>query len=75
MVLVSPVNNGGIICCECGCFPFAATVNMANGKSVLMSELQIGDKVQTGIKSALISELQIGDRVQTGMKPVTMSGK
>ena len=33
-----------------------------------MSELQIGDQVQTGMKSVTMSELQIGDQVQTGMK-------
>ena len=38
-----------------------------------MSELQVGDKVQTGMKSVRVSELQVGDKVQTGMKSVTMS--
>ena len=31
------------------CFPSTATVKVENGKSLAMSELQIGDKVQTGI--------------------------
>ena len=31
------------------CFPFAARVTLENGKSVTMSELQVGDTVQTGI--------------------------
>ena len=31
-----------------------------------MSELQIGDRVQTGEKSVKMSELQIADRLQTG---------
>ena len=30
------------------CFPSTASVNLQNGKSVTMSDLQIGDKVQTG---------------------------
>ena len=30
------------------CFPAAARVNLDNGKSVTMAELQIGDHVQTG---------------------------
>ena len=41
-------------CCNCeaqqddGCFPATSILNLANGKSVKMSELQIGDFVQTG---------------------------
>ena len=31
------------------CFPSSARVMLENGKSVTMSELQIGDKVQTGM--------------------------
>ena len=34
-----------------GCFPSTARVNLENGKVIKMSELQIGDKVQTGIVS------------------------
>ena len=65
----------GLFCCDysCSCFPSASTVNLDNGKSVAMSELQVGDRVQTGIKSVAMSELQVGDRVQTGMKSVAMS--
>ena len=38
-------------CCSCRastCFPSAATIRNADGKSVKMSELQDGDKVETG---------------------------
>ena len=37
--------------CECksGCFPSLAKINLQNGKSILMSELQMGDQVQTGM--------------------------
>ena len=31
-----------------GCFPSVATLKFENGRSITMSELQIGDKVQTG---------------------------
>ena len=31
-----------------GCFPSEAKVSLENGKSVTMSELQIGDKVKIG---------------------------
>ena len=34
--------------CYLGCFPSTARVNLENGKSVMMSELQVGDIVQTG---------------------------
>ena len=33
-----------------GCFPGTAQVILETGKSATMSELQIGDKVQTGMK-------------------------
>ena len=51
-------NDGGdtISCCECpkkGCFPSSAKVYLENGKSATMSELQIGDQVQTGNKNIL----------------------
>ena len=36
-----------------GCFPSTSRVNLVNGKSVTMSELKIGDKVQTGRDSYL----------------------
>ena len=32
-----------------GCFPSAARVKLDNGKSVRMSELQVGDLIQTGL--------------------------
>ena len=38
-----------------GCFPSLAKVKLENGKSLAMSELQIGDKVQTG-KQILFSK-------------------
>ena len=46
-----------------------------------MSELQVGDKVQTGVKSVTMSKLKIGQTskksvtisVETGMKSVKMS--
>ena len=31
-----------------GCFPSVARVQLEHGKSILMSELQTGDRVQTG---------------------------
>ena len=39
-------------CCtypEPACFPASARVSLENGKSIQMSELKVGDKVQTGI--------------------------
>ena len=42
-------DTGGLFCCKCSCFPSAARVNLDNGKLGAMSELQVGDKVQTGI--------------------------
>ena len=35
-------------CCICRCFPGKARVSLENGNSLTMSELQVGDKVQTG---------------------------
>ena len=56
------VNHNGVHtgCCECsssssGCFPSTAQVILESGKSVAMSELQIGDKVQTGMKHKSVS--------------------
>ena len=34
-----------------GCFPATSKVNLIHGKSVTMSELHIGDQVQTGKES------------------------
>ena len=36
-----------------GCFPSTARVKLDNGESVRMSELQVGDKVQTGTHTHL----------------------
>ena len=44
-------------CCDCvkretpRCFPSTSKVNLENGKSVPMSDLQLGDQVQTGKKN------------------------
>ena len=36
-------------CKHCGeCFPATARLSLENGKSVTMSELRVGDRVQTG---------------------------
>ena len=32
-----------------GCFPATSSVTLQNGKQILMSELQVGDPVQTGM--------------------------
>ena len=42
-------------CCSCR-FPGSGTIKLESGKSVKMSELQIGDQVQTGKKSMKMSE-------------------
>ena len=34
-----------------GCFPSSARLQLENGKSVTMSELQVGDQVQTGTEN------------------------
>ena len=39
----------GRLCCKCHCFPATARLTLDNGKSVMMSELQKGDRVQTGM--------------------------
>ena len=52
------------VCKSFGCFPAAATAKLESGKSLKMSELQIGDRVQTGKKCVEMSELQIRDQVQ-----------
>ena len=43
-------NNGA--CCNdrCSCFPSAGKVNLKHRKSATMSDLQYGDKIQTGMK-------------------------
>ena len=53
-------NRNGVNCQGCccngdgSCFPATSKVDLENGKSVAMSELQIGDKVQTGINTPLL---------------------
>ena len=42
------------------CFPSTATVNLENGKTVTMSELQVGNKVQTGMESAMSLQMKVG---------------
>ena len=46
--LLTPQGFHGAVCCHCKCFPSIARVSLENGKSKTMTELQIGDKVQTG---------------------------
>ena len=41
-----------------GCFPSTATVNLHNGKTVKMSELQRGDQVPTGNTQILCLNIQ-----------------
>ena len=52
--------DGAVKCCfteptspDCSvrrsCFPSTAKINLENGKSVRMAELQVGDRVQTGM--------------------------
>ena len=40
-----------------GCFPSAASIRLGNGKSKTMSELQIGDQIETGISLKKCSSL------------------
>ena len=37
------------VCKKKRCFPSTAKLNLENGESVTMSELQVGDRVQTGM--------------------------
>ena len=50
-------HNRDYVCCNCapaysssssGCFPSLVKVNLENGNSKAMFELQVGDRVQTG---------------------------
>ena len=53
------VKDGGLSC-NCpsdGCFPSTARVSLEHGESVSMSELQIGDRVKTGIHISHIAHL------------------
>ena len=34
-----------------GCFPSIAKLKLVNGKSIMMSDIQIGDKIQTGMET------------------------
>ena len=45
------------------CFPSMAKVNVENGESVTMSELQIGDKVKTGTNMFTL-DLQVADIIR-----------
>ena len=47
---------------SCDCFPSTSTVNLENGKTVTMSELQVGDKVQIGrsMESDIILQMKVG---------------
>ena len=52
----------GEFCCdgkngECKCFPSAAKVSLENGKSLVISELQVGDRVQAGMESVAVSKI------------------
>ena len=40
--------KGCYYCCKCACFPSMAKVHLQNQKPVMMSELKIGDLIQTG---------------------------
>ena len=56
-------------CCKCinrtpGCFPAEARISLENGKAVKMSELKVGDRVQTGKKSVTISEFLTEKKAQ-----------
>ena len=52
-VKIPQTSNADLNCCSCSssdnCFPATSKVKLMNGKSVPMSELQVGDEVQTGI--------------------------
>ena len=70
-------DDEGRECCKCKdntpkCFPAPARVSLENGKFVKISELQPGDRVQTGMKSVAMSQLKLADRVQTGIDSVRM---
>ena len=49
--------------CNCrkkteGCFPADSKVSLGGGETVKMSQLQVGDKVQTGMKYVI--NIQVG---------------
>ena len=45
-------------CYDPGCFPSMARVSLENGKSATMSELRVGDKVQTGKKKFIVCNMK-----------------
>ena len=53
--------NGFTLKRECcgSCFPSSTRVTLENGQSETMSELHIGDKVQTGIRGALCNNYKL----------------
>ena len=64
-------------CCSCNesdndCFPASANAKVENGRSVTMSALTVGDKVQTG-NNVIITMSQLTLGVITGIKLFTVS--
>ena len=65
-------------CCDCTyppkeCFPSTSKVKLADGKSVRMSELQLGDQVQTG--NTFLSHLNMaqGSKQEIGKQSITQT--
>ena len=59
-------------CCNCSstCFPSEASLILENGKSVAMSQLQVGDKVETGkLNSTYFVQILIAE-VTNGLRDV-----
>ena len=46
-----------------GCFPSMATVEGENGKSVALSELQVGDRVKTGFNVKIVLYILIFKKI------------
>ena len=44
-----PVEDDDICVYDTGCFPSSAMLSLGNGKTMVMSELEVGDRVQTGM--------------------------
>ena len=71
--------GGSTFCCSCNesdndCLPASANAKLENGRSVTMSALTVGDKVQTGNNVIItMSQLTLGDRVITSIKLFTVS--
>ena len=60
--------------CKCDhnpqkCFPALTNIKLQNGTSIAMSELTVGDKVQTGIKSLTLSQLIFMYGTQAAIQP------